>query len=65
MKIWLAVTPDKYELPITFGESGVELAKLMGIPVASLYQKEWKQRHGVIKGGAYKVRVVEIKEGGR
>ena len=36
MKIWLAVTPDEYELPITFGESGVELAKgLMGIPVAS------------------------------
>jgi biotin operon repressor len=49
MKIYMAVTPDKYELPIFFCESGKELAKLCGVSSSNLYAEisRWK------KGGRY------------
>ena len=29
--LWLAVTPDKYELPIAVADTAVELSKMLGL----------------------------------
>lgn len=31
MTLWLAVTPDKYELPIAVADTAVELGKMLGL----------------------------------
>lgn len=62
MKIWMCVTPDKYELPITFGENCKELAIMMRVPLSSIYQMRTKEKNGAIIGGAYRVRLVEVQD---
>lgn len=60
--IWMAVTPDKLELPITFGETCGELARFMRVPVTSIHQARWKEKKGIVWGGEYRVRKVTIEE---
>ena len=36
MKIWLAVTPDKYEHPIALEPTCTALAKIMGVSAAAI-----------------------------
>lgn len=62
MTIWLAVTPDRYELPITFGDNCKELAMMMRVPLSSIYQMRTKEKNGAIIGGAYRVRLVEVQD---
>ncbi|MDD4278473.1 MAG: hypothetical protein PHX74_01935 [Candidatus Sumerlaeales bacterium] len=60
MKIWLAVTPDKYEYFIAIEPTCTELTKIMGVSVPTISRK---YTEGNVN--RFGVRVVEIKEGGK
>ena len=60
MKIWLAVTPDKYEHPIALESTCTALAKIMGVSVPTISRKYTEGNMN-----RFGVRVVEIEEGGR
>ena len=50
MKLYLAVTADKYELPFYVAETAVELAKVLGTSshvVYSSIQRGYKRRDGL------------------
>lgn len=59
--LWLAVTPDKYELPIAVADTARELSKILGLSshqVTSLYHLHNK---GEIKEyRKYKIVKVEV-----
>ena len=57
MKIWLAVTPDKYEHPIAIEPTCTALAKVMGVSIATISRKYTEGNMN-----RFGVRVVEIKE---
>ena len=57
MKIWLAVTPDKYEHPIALEPTCTALAKVMGVSVPTISRKYTEGNMN-----RFGVRVVEIKE---
>ena len=57
MKIWLAVTPDKYEHPIAIEPTCTALAKVMGVSFATISRKYTEGNMN-----RFGVRVVEIKE---
>jgi hypothetical protein len=57
MTIWLAVTPDKYEQPIALEPTCTELAKVVGVSIATISRK---YTEGNVN--RFGVRVVEIKE---
>ena len=44
MKLYVAATPDKYELPVFIADSATELARLCGTPAQYIYQACWYQR---------------------
>lgn len=43
MTVYMAVTPDKYELPIAVGDDAHELARMLGITTQSVWRI--MQRH--------------------
>lgn len=52
MTLWMAVTADKYELPITVADTGLELGRMLGISSSAIthamqrgYGKRAKQRY--------------------
>ena len=59
MKIWMAITSDVYELPITFGESCGELARLIGSTWGNV-MKKYKEGG---RNAGYAIVVVDIEEG--
>lgn len=36
-KVYLAVSPDKYELPLAIADSAIHLAEMMGITTNTIY----------------------------
>nr|WP_302597650.1 hypothetical protein [uncultured Cellulosilyticum sp.] len=56
--LYMAVTPDKYELPIFVGNS-TEVAEWAGITLNALYSSVYHKRSGSVNG--YKLVKVEIK----
>ena len=68
MKLYIAATPDKYELPIFVAYSAVELARMCGYDPQRIYQAVKNQRrptkdgkpHTVQKGTEYKFFAVEV-----
>lgn len=55
--IWLAVTPDKYELPIAHARTAGELANIMGVKESTVLSMESRYRNGITHGGRkYKAR---------
>ena len=64
MTIYMAVTSDKYELPIAIADSGEELAKLLGVTRGSIYSYVSREKNGTSKRGKkapFLVRKVDIK----
>ncbi|WP_313584539.1 hypothetical protein [Lacrimispora sp.] len=47
---WLAVTADKYELPLVVEESAEELAKMLGVHKGTIFACEARGRTGKITG---------------
>lgn len=68
MKIYIATTPDRYELPIFVADSAPELARLCGCNVQRIYCGCYNQRmrannkirHTPKKGTKYKFFAVEV-----
>lgn len=61
MTIWMEVTKDRYELPITVADSAKELAEMIGVKPQSIWQHESRASQGKLKRQRF-VRV-EVEEG--
>jgi len=46
MTLWLAVTPDQYELPLAVADTAVELSRILGITINSFYSMYSHHRSG-------------------
>lgn len=54
--IWMAVTPDSYELPVLVADTAKELAQMMGVSKNTVKSSEVKYRLGQYKkGNKYKI----------
>lgn len=53
MTLYMAVTADKYELPVRICDTGAELARLEGIKLNTLYCAMLRKRDGSVKGVKY------------
>lgn len=65
MMVWVAVTPDRYELPIAVGDSARELAQMLGVSTQSIFKTIWrhaeKERSGKrVKPSKWRIYKVEI-----
>ena len=64
MKLYIAATPDKYELPMIVADSAVELARRCGMDVQKLHREiqRGKTRKGKFfcKGTKYCFFMVEV-----
>lgn len=68
MKLYIAATPDKYELPMVVAESATKLARMCGVSVNVVYVGVRNQRrptkngkpHRANKGTKYKFFTVEV-----
>ena len=61
MKLYTAVTPDQYELPLAVADSMKELAGILRVEKRTLYNKMYRETLGVELCG-YAVRIVECGE---
>ena len=57
VRVWMAVTPDEYELPIALADSSRELAERMGTTVSAIVNRISRERRGAQPEG-YRVRKV-------
>lgn len=68
MKLYIAATPDKYELPMFISESATKLARMCEVSVHVVYVGVHNQRrptksgkpHRANKGTKYKFFMVEV-----
>lgn len=44
MRIWLAVTQDKYQLPVAVADTAAELARMMGVRQSTVISSVYRQR---------------------
>ena len=49
MRLYIAVTPDKYELPVCVTDTAWEMAKWHGVPPAVIHQAVYRQKR--VPGG--------------
>ena len=59
--LWLAVTADKYELPVIVADSSVELAEKLGTTPTAVRVRVHRQQDGS-KSGLRIYRVEELEE---
>ena len=57
--IWMKITKDEYELPVAVADTAVELAKMVCVPVDSIYSATSRRRNHGDKSGYVKVEVEE------
>lgn len=48
--LWLAVTPDKYELPLAVADSARELARMFGLSHNTIEVAAFRHNSGVTSG---------------
>lgn len=67
MMLYVAVTADKYELPICVAETGAELARKLNMPVKTLYRLIWLKDKNILKeqgkNRGYNIVKVEVEDG--
>ena len=59
MTLYIAVTRDKYQLPMAVAETTEELARLMGVSVGTIRSHLSKVKSGIIKKPKYEKVVIE------
>lgn len=69
-KLWMAVTADKYELPLAVEPSQTLLARRIGVTMGTITRKSYEYQHGLIKRNPkagrkprYWIVGVEVEEG--
>lgn len=64
--LWMAVTADKYELPLVVEDTQEKLAKKLGISKSTVATKAWKYKNNsppkTKTGRKPKYRIVAVKE---
>ena len=63
MKLWMQITPDKYQLPVQIADSAEELADLTGASLNVIRSTASKLIHGKQKNGSYISVVINDEEG--
>lgn len=58
--LYVAVTGDRYELPIAVAETAKELAKMLGVKENSIYKAVHRQKHGLVKGLKKEIKYYKI-----
>ena len=58
--LWLAVTPDKYELPIAVADSAGSLARILKVPEYRVQNNWYKRSSGKYNG--QKIIRIEIEQ---
>lgn len=65
MALYMAVTPDKYELPVAIGDSPTELAEMIGVSakwiLVSLAPS--RERYNNRRRRGYRYRKVKVEDG--
>lgn len=62
MKIYLEVTPDKYELPVRMADTAAALARMVGCSVNNVYSGISHYEHGRHKSRFRKVEIEEVED---
>jgi len=63
MTLWLAVTPDQYELPMVVADTAKELSKLLGITENFVYQTLcWHNKGKIKEWKNYKIIKLDVSE---
>lgn len=63
MTLWLAVTPDQYELPIAVADTAEQLSKLLGLKGNYVPKMYCMHKKGVFKEWKnYKIIKLEVSE---
>lgn len=62
--LWMAVTPDEYELPIAVADSGMELNRMLGLKGNVVHKLLCWTKQGKIKKH-YKYKIVKVKIRGK
>jgi hypothetical protein len=57
--IWLAVSPDIYELPLAVADSRPELATMLNVKPQAITRMKMREAQGV-QSASYKIRVVKV-----
>ena len=57
--LWLAVSPDAYELPLAVADSRPELAAMLNVKPQAITRMKMREAQGV-SSGTYKIRVVKL-----
>ena len=52
--LWLAVTADKYELPIAVADSAKELAAMCGVSTSTIISSAKRNNSGTLSGKRYR-----------
>ena len=52
MTVWLAVTADKYELPVYMADTAVELARMVGVTAGCVYSCAFRKKDSLPSGYA-------------
>jgi hypothetical protein len=45
MKVYMAVTKDRFQLPVAVADSAAELAELVGVCVNTVFHGAWRSEH--------------------
>lgn len=54
--MWIATTPDEYELPIAVADTAEELARMLNVSVMAVYKSKERQEKNIFKSNrTYKV----------
>ena len=62
MYVVMAVTNDKYELPIAVADTANELGRMLGIKGSSIRTALYKVETGVLKSSSYKKVYIDDEE---
>lgn len=60
MFLYLACTPDKYELPLFVADSAEEMAEYLGVPVNTVYKMTSRKRRQDRDGRKYKASKLQL-----
>lgn len=63
--IWMAVTPDEYELPLAIADTAKELAELVGISTETVKSNTCRHNSGNMSGRKFVKVPREWSEGGQ
>lgn len=56
----MAVTGDRYELPVAVAGTARELAKMLGVNESVIYKAVHRQKHGLVKGSKKEIKYYKV-----